>query len=189
MLAADRSTVFQCAGRGPLDGFPVCWPRTARRFSSVLAADRSTVFQCACRGPLDGFPVCWPRTARRFFSVLAAKRSFVFQCACRGPLDGFPVCWPRTARWFPGELCVRVVRACVRACAQARWAGAHNRLLQQLYALGRRTPAALKTAHTVHTSHVHTQVRYLKVIEKSGYQALPWVRYITTAGNYEIRMH
>lgn len=33
------------------------------------------------------------------------------------------------------------------------------------------------------------QVRYLKVIEKSGYQALPWVRYITTAGNYEIRMN
>eukprot|EP00882_Tetradesmus_deserticola_P004716 GHRQ01004970.1.p1 GENE.GHRQ01004970.1~~GHRQ01004970.1.p1 ORF type:complete len:426 (+),score=192.60 GHRQ01004970.1:97-1374(+) len=32
------------------------------------------------------------------------------------------------------------------------------------------------------------QVRYLKVIEKSGYQALPWVRYITTAGNYEIRV-
>jgi len=23
------------------------------------------------------------------------------------------------------------------------------------------------------------QVRYLKVVEKSGYQALPWVRYIT----------
>jgi len=32
------------------------------------------------------------------------------------------------------------------------------------------------------------QVRYLKVIEKSGYQALPWVRYITVGGNYEIRM-
>lgn len=32
------------------------------------------------------------------------------------------------------------------------------------------------------------QVRYLKVIEKSGYQALPWVRYITKGGNYEIRM-
>ncbi|GHP11311.1 AP-1 complex subunit mu-2 [Pycnococcus provasolii] len=31
------------------------------------------------------------------------------------------------------------------------------------------------------------QVRYLKVIEKSGYTALPWVRYITVAGNYEIR--
>ena len=31
------------------------------------------------------------------------------------------------------------------------------------------------------------QVRYLKVIERSGYQALPWVRYITTAGDYEIR--
>lgn len=36
---------------------------------------------------------------------------------------------------------------------------------------------------------VCVQVRYLKVIEKSGYQALPWVRYITTAGNYEIRMN
>ncbi|GLJ52496.1 hypothetical protein SUGI_1116990 [Cryptomeria japonica] len=32
------------------------------------------------------------------------------------------------------------------------------------------------------------QVRYLKIIEKSGYQALPWVRYITTAGEYELRM-
>ncbi|KAL6756488.1 Mu1-adaptin [Haematococcus lacustris] len=32
------------------------------------------------------------------------------------------------------------------------------------------------------------QVRYLKVIEKTGYQALPWVRYITCAGNYEIRV-
>lgn len=26
------------------------------------------------------------------------------------------------------------------------------------------------------------QVRYLKIIEKSGYQALPWVRYITQSG-------
>jgi len=32
------------------------------------------------------------------------------------------------------------------------------------------------------------QVRYLKIIEKSGYQALPWVRYITTSGDYLIRM-
>lgn len=42
-----------------------------------------------------------------------------------------------------------------------------------------------------HTStlSVCPQVRYLKVIEKSGYQALPWVRYITAAGNYEIRMN
>lgn len=31
------------------------------------------------------------------------------------------------------------------------------------------------------------QVRYLKIIEKSGYQALPWVRYITKNGDYEIR--
>ena len=33
------------------------------------------------------------------------------------------------------------------------------------------------------------QVRYLKVIEKSGYQALPWVRYITQSGEYENRMN
>eukprot|EP00753_Platysulcus_tardus_P004734 PLAT1264.1.p2 GENE.PLAT1264.1~~PLAT1264.1.p2 ORF type:complete len:426 (+),score=229.23 PLAT1264.1:98-1375(+) len=32
------------------------------------------------------------------------------------------------------------------------------------------------------------QVRYLKIIEKSGYQALPWVRYITQGGEYELRM-
>ncbi|XP_051136566.1 AP-1 complex subunit mu-2-like [Andrographis paniculata] len=32
------------------------------------------------------------------------------------------------------------------------------------------------------------QVRYLKIIEKSGYQALPWVRYITMAGHYELRL-
>ncbi|KAI3684501.1 hypothetical protein L6452_33725 [Arctium lappa] len=32
------------------------------------------------------------------------------------------------------------------------------------------------------------QVRHLKVIEKSGYQTLPWVRYITMAGEYEIRL-
>lgn len=31
------------------------------------------------------------------------------------------------------------------------------------------------------------QVRYLKIIEKSGYQALPWVRYITQNGEYQIR--
>lgn len=32
------------------------------------------------------------------------------------------------------------------------------------------------------------QVRYLKIIEKSGYQALPWVRYITKNGEYQLRM-
>jgi len=31
------------------------------------------------------------------------------------------------------------------------------------------------------------QVRYLKIIEKSGYQALPWVRYITQNGEYMLR--
>jgi len=33
------------------------------------------------------------------------------------------------------------------------------------------------------------QVRYLKVVEKSGYQALPWVRYITQNGEYQLRMN
>eukprot|EP01100_Stratorugosa_tubuloviscum_P007343 TRINITY_DN305_c7_g1_i1.p1 TRINITY_DN305_c7_g1~~TRINITY_DN305_c7_g1_i1.p1 ORF type:complete len:458 (+),score=179.70 TRINITY_DN305_c7_g1_i1:100-1374(+) len=32
------------------------------------------------------------------------------------------------------------------------------------------------------------QVRYLKVVERSGYQALPWVRYITQNGDYQIRV-
>ncbi|CAI5439198.1 unnamed protein product [Caenorhabditis angaria] len=32
------------------------------------------------------------------------------------------------------------------------------------------------------------QVRYLKIIEKSGYQALPWVRYVTQNGDYQLRM-
>uniref|UniRef100_A0A671LE79 AP-1 complex subunit mu-1-like n=1 Tax=Sinocyclocheilus anshuiensis TaxID=1608454 RepID=A0A671LE79_9TELE len=31
------------------------------------------------------------------------------------------------------------------------------------------------------------QVRYLKIIAKSGYQALPWVRYITQSGDYQLR--
>uniref|UniRef100_A0A183CMA7 MHD domain-containing protein n=1 Tax=Globodera pallida TaxID=36090 RepID=A0A183CMA7_GLOPA len=33
------------------------------------------------------------------------------------------------------------------------------------------------------------QVRYLKIIEKSGYQALPWVRYITQSGDYSLRLN
>jgi hypothetical protein len=32
------------------------------------------------------------------------------------------------------------------------------------------------------------QVRYLKITERSGYQALPWVRYITQSGDYQIRI-
>lgn len=31
------------------------------------------------------------------------------------------------------------------------------------------------------------QVRYLKIIEKSGYQALPWVRYVCLSGEYQFR--
>ncbi|CAO2649313.1 Nn.00g066980.m01.CDS01 [Neocucurbitaria sp. VM-36] len=32
-------------------------------------------------------------------------------------------------------------------------------------------------------------VRYLKVFEKSNYSSVKWVRYMTRAGNYEIRIH
>lgn len=32
------------------------------------------------------------------------------------------------------------------------------------------------------------QVKYLKITEKSGYQALPWVRYITQNGQYQMRL-
>jgi AP-1 complex subunit mu len=31
------------------------------------------------------------------------------------------------------------------------------------------------------------KVRYLKIVEKSGYPALPWVRYVTKNGDYQIR--
>ena len=31
-------------------------------------------------------------------------------------------------------------------------------------------------------------IRFLKIVEKSGYQALPWVRYITQHGDYQLRM-
>lgn len=30
-------------------------------------------------------------------------------------------------------------------------------------------------------------IRYLKVVEKSGYTAMPWVRYVTKSGDYQIR--
>mmetsp|Transcript_13273 Transcript_13273/g.32585 ORF Transcript_13273/g.32585 Transcript_13273/m.32585 type:complete len:94 (+) Transcript_13273:1229-1510(+) len=33
------------------------------------------------------------------------------------------------------------------------------------------------------------KVRYLKITEKSGYKALPWVRYITRNGHYQVRMN
>ncbi len=32
------------------------------------------------------------------------------------------------------------------------------------------------------------QVRYLKIVEKSGYSALPWVRYVTQNGDYLARI-
>lgn len=33
------------------------------------------------------------------------------------------------------------------------------------------------------------QVRFLKIVDKSGYQALPWVRYITENGDYQLRLN
>lgn len=32
------------------------------------------------------------------------------------------------------------------------------------------------------------QVRYLKIVERSGYPSLPWVRYVTQAGEYQVRL-
>ena len=32
------------------------------------------------------------------------------------------------------------------------------------------------------------QVRYMKIIDKNNYEAVPWVRYITKNGNYSIRI-
>lgn len=32
-------------------------------------------------------------------------------------------------------------------------------------------------------------VRFLKVFEKSNYQSVKWVRYMTKAGNYQIRVY
>jgi len=32
------------------------------------------------------------------------------------------------------------------------------------------------------------QVRYLKIVEKSGYHALPWVRYVCLSGDYQFRI-
>eukprot|EP01118_Nematostelium_gracile_P011432 TRINITY_DN404_c0_g1_i1.p1 TRINITY_DN404_c0_g1~~TRINITY_DN404_c0_g1_i1.p1 ORF type:complete len:443 (-),score=141.13 TRINITY_DN404_c0_g1_i1:73-1401(-) len=31
------------------------------------------------------------------------------------------------------------------------------------------------------------QIRYLKIVDKSGYQAVPWVRYLTRSGDYQIK--
>lgn len=32
------------------------------------------------------------------------------------------------------------------------------------------------------------QVRYLKIVDRSGYKASPWVKYLTKNGEYQIRM-
>jgi len=31
-------------------------------------------------------------------------------------------------------------------------------------------------------------VRYLKIVDQSGYKAAPWVKYLTKNGDYQIRM-
>ena len=32
------------------------------------------------------------------------------------------------------------------------------------------------------------QVRYLKIVDRSGYKSSPWVKYLTTNGEYQVRM-
>ena len=53
--------------------------------------------------------------------------------------------------------------------------------------LGRMPPIKVKFS-IPYFSVSGIQVRYLKVTEKSGYPSLPWVRYLTEAGSYELRM-
>ncbi len=53
--------------------------------------------------------------------------------------------------------------------------------------LGRMPPIKVKFS-IPYFSVSGIQVRYLKVTERSGYQSLPWVRYLTEAGSYELRM-
>lgn len=47
----------------------------------------------------------------------------------------------------------------------------------------KRPPISIKFEIPYYTTS-GIQVRYLKVVEKSGYQAFPWVRYITQHGGY-----
>lgn len=51
----------------------------------------------------------------------------------------------------------------------------------------RRPPISIKFEIPYFTTS-GIQVRYLKIVEKSGYHALPWVRYITNNGDYQIRV-
>ncbi|KAJ3113853.1 AP-1 complex subunit mu-1 [Phlyctochytrium bullatum] len=51
----------------------------------------------------------------------------------------------------------------------------------------RRPPIAVKFEIPYFTTS-GIQVRYLKVVDKSGYQAFPWVRYITQNGDYLFRL-
>lgn len=53
-------------------------------------------------------------------------------------------------------------------------------------ATARRTPIELRFEIPYFTVS-GLSVRYLKITEKSGYQALPWVRYITQNGEYHLR--
>lgn len=48
--------------------------------------------------------------------------------------------------------------------------------------VGKRAPITVKFEIPYFTVS-GIQVRYLKIVEKSGYQALPWVRYITQNGD------
>lgn len=52
--------------------------------------------------------------------------------------------------------------------------------------LDRRAPISVKFELPYFTLS-GISVRYLKVTEKSGYQALPWVRYITQNAEYDLR--
>ena len=58
----------------------------------------------------------------------------------------------------------------------------HITLLAEHDSMDKRAPITVKFEIPYFTVS-GIQVRYLKIVEKSGYQALPWVRYITQNGD------
>ena len=112
-----------------------------------------------------------------------------------------------TGRFGVGAIRTRQVRVRVEAQAARRWARIPH-ACTLWFAISKRRYVILKQFHPLAVTHGYTeqesmdkrapitvkfeipyftvsgiQVRYLKIVEKSGYQALPWVRYITQNGD------
>lgn len=82
----------------------------------------------------------------------------------------------------------RVVReACVTCASASCHLSIHSsRCFCSLEELDKKRPLSLRFEIPYFTTS-GIQVRYLKITERSGYQALPWVRYITQNGGISTR--